>query len=209
MSVEEFREALVQQLSPLVRSFPAAAARTALQDFAGSFYQRHFQKGDHFTYTGDVGGQIGYIVQGVVRTYHALPDGSEYTKTIFQEGQFVAPLATLTTGEPSPIALQMLTAATLLVADSARIEQLYRKHHCLDHLGRLIVQQEWVAKEIREIRLVTLSAQERYELFLKEYPGLEQRIPWYYIASLLGITPVALSRIRARLKKASQSDSDG
>ena len=65
----------------------------------------------------------------------------------------------------------------------------------------MVIQWEWVRKEIREIRLVTLSAEERYELFLNEYPGLEHRIPWYYIASFLGITPVALSRIRRKKRE--------
>ena len=49
--------------------------------------------------------------------------------------------------------------------------------------------------------ILTLSAEERYELFLNEYPGLEHRIPWYYIASFLGITPVALSRIRRKKRE--------
>jgi CRP-like cAMP-binding protein len=43
-----------------------------------------------------------------------------------------------------------------------------------------------------------LNASKRYDAFLEEFPGLEQRIPQYQIASYLGITPVQLSRIRKR-----------
>ncbi|MCB1167087.1 MAG: Crp/Fnr family transcriptional regulator, partial [Leptospiraceae bacterium] len=142
--------------------------------------------------------KLAYIGKGVMRAYHSSPNGSEYTKTIFLENEFIAPLAALTTGEGSPISLQALTDTELLVADYFELERLYRKHHCLEHMGRVIIQWEWVKKEVREIRLVTLSAEERYNLFLAEFPGLEHRIPWYYIASFLGITPVALSRIRGR-----------
>ncbi|MCP4400288.1 MAG: Crp/Fnr family transcriptional regulator, partial [bacterium] len=53
----------------------------------------------------------------------------------------------------------------------------------------------------REIRLVLTNAEERYKHFQQEHPGLESKIPQYHIASYLGITPVALSRIRSKLKK--------
>jgi CRP-like cAMP-binding protein len=46
-----------------------------------------------------------------------------------------------------------------------------------------------------------LTAQERYDLFLKQYPDIEQYIPNYHIASYLGITQQSLSRIRAKKNK--------
>ncbi|MNG38637.1 hypothetical protein D3C84_1264130 [compost metagenome] len=56
----------------------------------------------------------------------------------------------------------------------------------------------YVKKERREMQLLTLSAEDRYRSFLEEFGALEKKIPQYYIASYLGITPVALSRIRAK-----------
>jgi len=53
-----------------------------------------------------------------------------------------------------------------------------------------------------------LSASQRYELFLKQYPDIEQHTPNYHIASYLGITQQSLSRIRIeRANKANASDS--
>jgi CRP-like cAMP-binding protein len=42
-----------------------------------------------------------------------------------------------------------------------------------------------------------LTAHERYNVFLKQYPDIEQYTPNYHIASYLGITQESLSRIRA------------
>ncbi len=44
------------------------------------------------------------------------------------------------------------------------------------------------------------SAQARYETFLRDHADLVIRLPQYHIASYLGITDVALSRIRKRMR---------
>ncbi len=64
-----------------------------------------------------------------------------------------------------------------------------------------ILELEWIKKERHDIRMVTNDATTNYLVFRKEYPGLENQIPQYHIASYLGITPIQLSRIRARLAK--------
>ena len=54
-------------------------------------------------------------------------------------------------------------------------------------------------REIKEHQTYTFSAEERYLSFLKQSPNLANRIPLHYIASYIGITPEALSRIRKRI----------
>ncbi|MGB2128235.1 MAG: Crp/Fnr family transcriptional regulator [Flavicella sp.] len=53
----------------------------------------------------------------------------------------------------------------------------------------------------RIIMLMSASASERYASFLETYPGIVQRVPQKMIASYLGITPEALSRIRKQKSK--------
>tara|TARA_S200000501_G_scaffold290755_1_gene275846 strand:- start:225 stop:392 length:168 start_codon:yes stop_codon:yes gene_type:complete len=49
--------------------------------------------------------------------------------------------------------------------------------------------------------LITKSAEERYVDLVKNHPKIIQSISLKMIASYLGITDVALSRIRSRLSK--------
>lgn len=51
----------------------------------------------------------------------------------------------------------------------------------------------------RVVMLLGASAQARYEHFLLTYPDIIQRIPQRMVASYLGITPEALSRVRKAL----------
>lgn len=51
----------------------------------------------------------------------------------------------------------------------------------------------------RIIKLMSSNAIERYEHFIETYPNILQRVPQRMIASYLGITPEALSRVRKAL----------
>ena len=52
-----------------------------------------------------------------------------------------------------------------------------------------------------ELEMALLNATERYLLFKKSFPNLEQKIPQYHIASYLGVTATQLSRLRNKLLK--------
>lgn len=44
-----------------------------------------------------------------------------------------------------------------------------------------------------------LNPDQRYEYLMEHRPEILERVPLKYIASYIGITPVSLSRLRARL----------
>ena len=82
-------------------------------------------------------------------------------------------------------------------------------HHDLNNLfdniregnsiGRKMAEQFFVGKQKRELSLLTKTAEERYYSLFKHQPQLIKEIPLKYIASYIGITPQALSRIRSRI----------
>ena len=51
----------------------------------------------------------------------------------------------------------------------------------------------------RIIILLSLRADQRYKVFMDNYPQLAVRVPQWMIASYLGITPESLSRVRKEL----------
>ncbi|MEM7181800.1 MAG: Crp/Fnr family transcriptional regulator [Spirochaetota bacterium] len=177
------------------------SSKPALDDFTQAFHKRHLKKKEVFVPIGESSHSVGFIIRGVMRAYYVTTDGKEYTKTIFTEKEFLAPLTAIVTGQNSLIGLQALTHVDLLVTRYRLLEELFAKHHQLEHMARKMIEFLWADKEKRELELVTLSAAERYEIFIKNRRDLLDRIPHHYIASCLGITPVALSRIRAKKAK--------
>lgn len=180
--------------------------RDVLNSFAAPFKVSVLDRGEDFVRAGEIGGDVCFVHEGLLRSYYLSPKGEEFNKHFFLEGSFAAPLASLVTREPSPVNIAALERTTVLKARYSHLLQTYDTSPILNKVGRVLVEYAWIGKERRETQLIMLDATERYRAFLKEFPGLSQRIPQYQFASYLGITPVQLSRIRSqRSKKAEKS----
>lgn len=140
------------------------------------------------------------LTDGVVRVFYN-NEGNEYNKTFFIPGMFPTPITALLSDSPSLLSFQALLHSRLIRFSYKGFRSLFEKHRCLETMMLRILEQEWISKERHDIQMVTNDATTNYAIFQKEYPGLENRIPQYHIASYLGITPIQLSRIRAQLAR--------
>ncbi|HEY0749771.1 MAG TPA: hypothetical protein VGD26_01370 [Chitinophagaceae bacterium] len=66
-------------------------------------------------------------------------------------------------------------------------------------IGRKASEDLFLKKSKRELSLLNDTAEERYLKLFSEQLHLIKQIPLKYIASYIGITPQALSRIRKRI----------
>ena len=66
---------------------------------------------------------------------------------------------------------------------------------------RYILERHVVSLHKRILNQLQLTAAEKYDLFLEQYPDIEQHTRNYHIASYLGITQESLSRIRVEKRK--------
>ncbi|MCP5062668.1 MAG: Crp/Fnr family transcriptional regulator [Ignavibacteriae bacterium] len=171
-----------------------------MEEIMEMFTFQELKKGEYFVEEGSRSSEVAFIIEGVIRAFYRTSEGVEYNKTFFIENSFAVSLSAVLQKIESHLCFQTLTDCKLLVADYPKIENLFTKHRSIETIVRIILQNDWVIKkEQRELRFVLNNAEERYLYFQQEYPGLENRIPQYQIASHLGITPIQLSRIRANL----------
>lgn len=173
-------------------------ADDAWQSFSSLFSEERLEKGEYFSIEQRTETKIGFLLKGVVRAFYRNSSGIEYNKTFFTENEFFGPYASLVTKQPNHIHIQALTDCRILTAHYSHITELFGPYRNIETLARLIAEGFYIEKEKREIELVLLQADERYRLFKEAYPGLENLIPQYHVASYLGITPTQLSRIRAK-----------
>ncbi len=169
-----------------------------IEAFMSLFSEIQLKKKDYFAKEGEFSSKLAFISNGVMRAFFRNNSGNEYNKTFFVPLNFVAAYSSITTKQKNLINIQCLTDCTLFVADFKQLTSLYDKYPKFESLARIMAEYKFAIKEKREIELVTLEATERYSIFKKEHPNLENQINQYHIASYLGITATQLSRIRAK-----------
>lgn len=162
------------------------------------FEKSQLSKGDFVIREGELEKHLTFLQTGIVRAFYRNPEGIEYNKHFFLAPCFMGGYASLITGKPNQINQQALTPCTVWKADFAAFSALYDQCPDLERAARRQAELFFVHKEQREIEIVLLDADKRYQLFQKQFPGLDQHIPQYHIASYLGITPTQLSRIRRK-----------
>ncbi|MEM6377581.1 MAG: Crp/Fnr family transcriptional regulator [Bacteroidota bacterium] len=157
------------------------------------------KKDDFFVREGEVSQEIGFLTQGIVRSYFTSKDGKEYNKTLFAAPSIIGSFVSIITGQPNRLPQQALTDCTVTKIPMWIIEELSKNQIEVERLRRKIAEQFFILKEKRELEMALLQADERYLIFRKEFPEAEQLIAQYHIASYLGISATQLSRIRKKM----------
>lgn len=165
----------------------------------GHLSKRGFEKKDYLVRSGDVVDNFYFINTGLVRFFYCTEDGKEFNKHFAMEDGFAGSFHSLTRHEPCGFFIQALERTETIVLPNRLLNELYDRHPCWERFGRKMAEHLVIIKEAREKELLLDSLEVRYQRFLKEFPGLVDRVPQYHIASYLGVTDVALSRIRKKI----------
>jgi hypothetical protein len=95
--------------------------------------------------------------------------------------------------------LQALTKTIVWRISYEDLQKVYAETNAGNLLGRFAAEKLFLEKSKRELSLLQYNAKERYLQLLHEQPEILQQIPLKYVASYIGITPQALSRIRRQI----------
>ena len=142
---------------------------------------------------------LSVVRSGLVKLVYLREDGSERIKSFIAEGGFFASLAGLAADGRTTFSAVAMEPAVVDQLSYPQILALGDKHLAWQKALRVGIEHYGARKEKRERELLTLSPEARYRLFMQESPELLGRVPQKDLALYLGITPVALSRIRGRM----------
>jgi CRP-like cAMP-binding protein len=159
---------------------------------------RELAAGDALTEAGNVADRLAFVVRGLLRKLHVTARGKPIVRDFAGPGSIAGAYVSLLTGKPSYLRVEALEATALFVLEWKELDALYERHACWQTLGRKLAESFVIERETRAHELLTLSASERYASFCATHRDFVPRLRAYDIASYLGITPVALSRLRAR-----------
>lgn len=154
---------------------------------------------EHFIRSGEVPGKFAFVFSGLLRYVYIAENGNEFTKGIISERNFISSYSAMVSRTPSYFFIEALETSEILSIPYGPWEKLIETDIFWIRLLLRSVEKGFMVKEKRERELLLLSAETRYRNFLKEQPGMEERISQTIIASYLGIQPESLSRIRKKM----------
>ena len=138
-----------------------------------------------------------FIEKGMTRSYW-LVNGEEITTSFSCEGGIVFSMDELYYNKMSEEFVETLEDVVAYKIALSDLIRLFQTNIELANWGRIIHQNEYRRLHRSHKDRLTLSAKERYEEFMQQFPQICQRVQLGYIASYLGITLPTLSRLRSR-----------
>ena len=169
-------------------------------DFLSQYFTEvHFTKGALLTCAGKVENYLYYLSEGIVRFFYYNPTtDKETTVDILFPESFCLSYTSFVKQKPSLLSIEALKDVTAYKIGREHLNHLIQQQEYLqvkaDILEHLLIE-----KMQREAQFLLQSPEEIYRTLLEKDPKLIQNIPLKYIASYIGITPQALSRIRRRI----------
>ncbi|MEO5976895.1 MAG: Crp/Fnr family transcriptional regulator [Chryseolinea sp.] len=139
-----------------------------------------------------------FIVDGALKGFTFDKAGHEYVINFALKDWWIADMYSLISQRPGVLTIEAIADSEIVVLTKEKQNILYEKVPKFEKFFRVLVENSLVANQQRLINNLTLTAEERYEYFVKKYPFVLECAPLHNIASYLGMTPEFLSKIRRR-----------
>ena len=158
---------------------------------------RSVKKGTILLKEGQKSNEGYFVLKGCIRTYYMI-EGEEKTTAFYTELEALNPPCVITKTR-SEYYVSCLEDTILLISNTDMQAEINRKFPKFETMCKVLSEELLAKKQIDFDEFKTSSPEQRYLNLLQNRPDLIQRVPQHQLASYLGITPVSLSRLRARI----------
>ncbi|MDW6004545.1 Crp/Fnr family transcriptional regulator [Vibrio mangrovi] len=173
-------------------------------DINWSLFTLHFEihalkKGDCLFRQGEHSDRMYFLSSGLVRYYSISESGKEYTQTFAKAPRVVGSTRAMVFEQPTLFTIEALDDSVAISFPWKPFYAQMSQDLAFMQAYARFLETIFIHKEVRESSMVKHSATQRYLDFCRDFPELKGTLPKQQIASYIGITPVALSRIRAQI----------
>jgi len=187
----------VTELETYIHSYYSATGED-VRKIAAHFRPQFLGKGDYFVKAGRQCRELGFVQSGIVRVY-VQTDDKEVTQWIGTRGYFITELSGFIFGTPARWNIQALTDCELYCIGRDTYNDLGKVVPSWPELDKLLIARCFTLLEDRVFSHLHMTAEERFRRLFAQQPDLFNQVPLQYIASMLGMTPETLSRLRKKL----------
>ncbi|MBC7903264.1 MAG: cyclic nucleotide-binding domain-containing protein [Gemmatimonadaceae bacterium] len=177
----------------------AVISEAEFEQLAGLLELRHYDKKQILVNFGEIENFLFFVDQGLIRKYF-MRDKEEINTQLAREGDIICSSVSFLSQAPSEYAVEALEPCRLFALSFENLQKVYSMGYNMDKLGRLIVLDWLLQKEIWEHNRIKNPPRERFVQFIRENSDLVQRVPQKYLASYLNMKPETFSRYKHLLK---------
>lgn len=159
------------------------------------------KKGSTLIREGQTVNKVYFVKFGCLRSFCTDPTGKEHTLQFAIKNWWISDYIAIHNKELATLTVECLEDSTIIEFNAKEINGILDLFPEYEPFQRYILERHVVSLQKRILNQLQLTAAERYDLFLDQYPNIEQHTKNYHIASFLGITQESLSRIRVKKAK--------
>ncbi len=163
--------------------------------------EKTFAKGAVLIRQGQDVNKIYFVTDGCLRSYCIDKNGKEHTLQFAIKNWWISDYIAIHNNESASLTVECLKESKVLEFNAKKIDGILTLFPEYEPFQRHLLERHVVSLHKRILNQLQLTASERYDLFLEQYPDIEQYTRNYHIASYLGITQESLSRIRVEKTK--------
>ena len=142
-----------------------------------------------------------FVISGYMRLFYYNENGDEITSHINCPPGFITSYFNFINQTKANENVECITECELLRITKNNLDLITSKSDAFKNFSIWVFQQSIVYNENRSKELATLSAEQRYQKLIDNYPHIIHNVPLQYIASFLGMNAKSLSRIRKQMIK--------
>jgi CRP/FNR family transcriptional regulator, anaerobic regulatory protein len=142
-----------------------------------------------------------FVLSGFMRLFYYNNFGGEVTTHINCPPGFFTSYTNFINQTKSNENVACITECELLRIAKNDLDFLLQNSTAFKDFSLWVFEQSLTYNENRSKDLATLTAEERYNKLIENYPEIIHNVPLQYIASFLGMNPKSLSRIRKQIIK--------
>jgi CRP-like cAMP-binding protein len=170
-----------------------------LEKIVKAFEVQTFKKNDFIVEEGKTSRYMGFVETGMFQ-YYVIKDGEERTSWVSIENTFFASVLSFISETPSLENVKALVDGSISMISKTNLKMLLNEIPAFKEFYIGLLEATLCGIDASRYDLIVLTAEQRYEKMLTNEPHFLQQIPLQHLASMLGVTPRHLSRIRSKIR---------